>query len=137
MASASVIIVVALVLAPGLHSAVVQTGDLPSISNYPQAIHDNVQILPELIEVPVFRPLPLPVPVPEVALPELAPAPLRNPCDACFSYMTALIDQLATVPEIQPHPMPEVGSRPLPEFIPIVPLPVQPEFIPLPLIIDQ
>lgn len=74
--------------------------------------------------MPALRPLPLPLPEPE-----LTPEPVGNPCDACFSYMTALIEQLAdntpqvpdlpeVAPEIEPHPMPEAEVLPEPEILP-------------------
>lgn len=59
-------------------------------------------------------------------------AVVTNPCDACFEYMTALIDQLTenvVEPEIEGHPMPEVETVPVPNpgaTLPIGPRPLGP-----------
>ncbi|XP_018570064.1 protein PELPK1-like [Anoplophora glabripennis] len=138
--------VIALVLAVGLSSA---RPDI-ELSNYPIFVGD-------ILEEEVSRPRPVPTfpeftpeidpefelePVPENE--EIAPPKLGslNPCDACFEYMTALIDQLTNVavPEVPVHPelpevelepeVPEIG-RPLPETVPEdmrpLPIPVAPE----------
>ncbi|XP_018570065.1 protein app1-like [Anoplophora glabripennis] len=119
------IIVIALVFAPGLQAG---------IGNFPAPMP-----LPETETIPLPEAKPLPIPDVEAVIPELG---VINPCDACFQYMTALIDQLTevAVPEIPVHPelpevelepeVPEIG-RPLPEIVPEdirpLPIPVAPE----------
>ncbi|KAJ8915946.1 hypothetical protein NQ315_016622 [Exocentrus adspersus] len=145
------VLVIASVLAPGLHSAIVQTRPDLQISTFPHFFEPETRpeigaVVPELrpeIEAvaPELRPeieavapelRPEPVPEVEAVVPELISV---NPCDSCFEYMTALIDQLTNV-DVPVHPqlpeIPEVGLpepevvRPLPESVPedLRPLPV-------------
>ncbi|KAJ8915936.1 hypothetical protein NQ315_016611 [Exocentrus adspersus] len=99
-----------------LQSAVIGTGDL-DISTLPLIIDEQQESVvpetrPEIQEdeavVPELRPEPLPEV--EAVVPELIAI---NPCEACFQYMTSLIEQLTEGTVIQPS---------LPE-----PLPIEPE----------
>ncbi|KAJ8915947.1 hypothetical protein NQ315_016623 [Exocentrus adspersus] len=113
------VLVIALVLAPGLQSAVVSPNDIttfPILIN-PVAPETRPELLPEV----------------EAVVPELISI---NPCDECFEYMTTLIAQLSGVSELPIHPaLPElevenpVVTRPVPES-------VVPELQPLPLPVD-
>ncbi|KAJ8915945.1 hypothetical protein NQ315_016621 [Exocentrus adspersus] len=116
--------VLALAVVPGLQSAVVQSGDSPIITTFPIINADGqvVQIqtlpafiLPESVE---------PEPEVEAVVPELINV---NPCDSCFEYMSALIEQLTVGALPEAHPMPEVEVVPEDEGLEILPHPM-PQF---------
>ncbi|KAJ8915944.1 hypothetical protein NQ315_016620 [Exocentrus adspersus] len=98
---------IGLVSQSGWQSEAAQTKDLPDITTFPITIQEQVETRPEVGVPPVLRPFP--IPEVEAVLPELI---VVNPCDACFEYMSDLIHQLTepeSVPEVEAHPMPEVG----------------------------
>ncbi|XP_018570071.1 uncharacterized protein LOC108910057 [Anoplophora glabripennis] len=111
--------IVALALAPGLMSTTVQAGELSSIQNFP-----GVYVPPSLLPPEAVHPQPEEEPEAE--------AVVTNPCNACFEYMTDLIDQLTetvVIPEIEAHPMPEIGVLPIPNpgaTVPVGPRPIGP-----------
>ncbi|KAJ8915940.1 hypothetical protein NQ315_016615 [Exocentrus adspersus] len=158
------ILVIALVLAPGLQSATITTfphliipetrpENIPEVGILPHPVPEVEALplpIPELealpLPIPEIEVLPHPIPEVEAVLPELVTV---NPCDACFEYMSSLIEQLTAVPETPVHPeLPELEVeepeviRPLPESVPEdlrpLPVPEQPEIgvnpIPMPVV---